>query len=239
MESFLILGFVVGMGHALETDHLAAVGTLASSGRATPKRLAFLGASWGMGHTTTLFIISVPVILFGMILTERFAAGMEFAVGIMLIGLGGHVIWKLRRERIHFHLHDHGDGRRHFHAHSHAGARVPHDRDPHDHDHAFSFSPRAYLIGLAHGAAGSAGLVALTAAATQNILTAVIYILVFGLGSILGMAALTFAASWPLGLAEKSASWLFRLVQVAVAGVAIFIGVSVMAEAAPILWGSG
>ena len=168
MESFLILGFVVGMGHALETDHLAAVGTLASSGRATPKRLAFLGASWGMGHTTTLFIISVPVILFGMILTERFAAGMEFAVGIMLIGLGGHVIWKLRRERIHFHLHDHGDGRRHFHAHSHAGARVPHDRDPHDHDHAFSFSPRAYLIGLAHGAAGSAGLVALTAAAPRT-----------------------------------------------------------------------
>ena len=64
-----------------------------------------------------------------------------------------------------------------------------------------------------------------------------IYILVFGLGSILGMAALTFAASWPLGLAEKSASWLFRLVQVAVAGVAIFIGVTVMAEAAPVLWG--
>ncbi len=237
MESFLVLGFFVGMGHAFETDHLAAIGTLASDGKATPRRLAFLGASWGMGHTSTLFVISLPVILLGAVLTERFAAGMEFAVGIMLIGLGAHVFYRLWRARIHFHVHAHGDGTRHFHAHSHAGDTASHGENPHEHGHGFTFSPRAYLIGLAHGAAGSAGLVALAAAATQNALTALIYVLVFGFGSILGMAALTYAASWPLRLAEKTAARLLKAVQMATGTVAITVGILVLREAAPILWG--
>lgn len=237
MENFLVLGFFVGIAHAFETDHLAAIGTLASSGKATPRRLAFLGASWGMGHTTTLFVISAPVILFGLLVSARMAAGMEFGVGIMLIGLGVHVFRKMYRARIHFHLHTHADGRRHFHAHSHQGASAPHAQDLHQHAHKV-FSWRAYLIGLAHGAAGSAGLVALAAAATQNALTAMIYILIFGFGSILGMATLTCAASWPLRLAEATASRLFKTVQFATGLVAIVIGVSVMIEAAPILWGA-
>ncbi len=232
---FLILGFLVGMSHAFETDHLAAIGTLASDGKASPKRLAFLGASWGMGHTTTLFVISLPVVLFGVILTERFAAGLEFAIGIMLIGLGAQVFYKLRKARVHLHLHDHGDGQRHFHAHSHAGETVPHQDSAHRHAHR-PFSWRAYLIGLAHGAAGSAGLVALAAAATQNALTALVYILVFGFGSILGMAALTCAASWPLRLAESTAARLLKTVQMATGVVAITVGILVMQEAAPILW---
>ncbi len=237
MESFLALGFLVGMGHAFETDHLAAVGTLASSGKASPKRLALLGASWGMGHTTTLFLISLPVILFGAVITERLAAGMEFGIGIMLVVLGLHLLRKLWKARIHFHVHDHGDGVRHFHAHSHQGATVKHAQDPHDHRHK-GFSPRAYAIGLAHGAAGSAGLVALAAAATQNAVTAMIYILVFGIGSILGMAALTFVASWPLKMAESMAKRLLLAVQVAAAGLAIYVGISVMTQSAPVIWGA-
>lgn len=234
--SFLLLGFFIGITHAFEADHLAAVGTLASSGKASAKRLALLGASWGMGHTTTLFLISLPVIAFGYALTTRIAAGMEFFVGIMLVGLGASVFWRLRRNKVHFHLHDHGDGRRHFHAHSHAHAHVPHERDPHQHQHRM-FSFRAYAVGLAHGAAGSAGLVALAAAATQNVVTALAYILVFGVGSILGMASLTYTASWPLKLAEKSATRLLRAVQFLVASAAVFIGVSVIFEQGPVLWG--
>lgn len=236
MQGFLLLGFFVGMAHALEADHLAAVGTLASSGRATPKRLAFLGASWGMGHTTTLFLLSLPVVLFGLVLSDRIAASLEFFVGLMLVGLGAHVLWKMRKARVHFHAHDHGDGQRHFHAHSHADARAPHAKDPHDHAHG-RFSWRAYLVGLAHGAAGSAGLVALAAAATQDALTAMAYIAVFGIGSILGMAALTYSASWPLRLAEKSAARLLLAVQLGVAGLAIFVGLRVIAENAPLVLG--
>ncbi len=233
---FLLLGFLVGMAHAFEADHMAAIGTLASSGKATPKRLAFLGASWGMGHTTTLFVISLPVILFGVILTERFAAGLEFAIGMMLIGLGAQVFYKLWKARVHLHLHEH-DGKRHFHAHSHAGDAMPHSENPHHHKHS-AFSFRAYAVGLAHGAAGSAGLVALAAAATQNAVTALVYILVFGVGSILGMAALTYAASWPLRLAEKTAARLLKTVQMATGTAAVAVGVMVMYEAAPVIWGA-
>jgi len=233
---FLLLGFLVGLAHAFEADHMAAIGTLASSGKATPKRLAFLGASWGMGHTTTLLVISLPVILFGVILTERFAAGMEFTIGIMLVGLGAQVFYNLWKARVHLHLHEHG-GKRHFHAHSHAGETMPHSENPHHHTHrAFSF--RAYAVGLAHGAAGSAGLVALAAAATQNAATALVYILVFGVGSILGMAALTYAASWPLRLAENTASKLLKTVQMATGVAAVAVGVMVMLEAAPVIWGA-
>ncbi|HBQ37061.1 MAG TPA: high frequency lysogenization protein HflD [Rhodobacteraceae bacterium] len=236
MENFLLLGLLVGMAHAFESDHLAAVGTMAADGKTTPKRLAFLGASWGMGHATTLFLVSLPIILFGVILTDKMAAGLEFAIGVLLVGLGAQVFYKLWRARVHFHAHQHGDGQRHFHAHSHANDTMAHRKNPHHHEHS-AFSWRAYLIGLAHGAAGSAGLVALAAAATQSAVTALAYVLLFGVGSIFGMAALTYAASWPLRLAEKTASRLLITVQLATAVVAISVGVLVMLEAAPIIRG--
>jgi sulfite exporter TauE/SafE len=133
-------------------------------------------------------------------------------------------------------LHDHGDGQRHFHAHSHSGATLPHKQDPHIHAHP-RFSWRAYLVGLAHGAAGSAGLVALAAAATQDAATSMAYILLFGVGSIMGMAALTYSASWPLRLAEKTAARLLKSVQIGAALVAIFIGAQVMVENGSVLFG--
>ncbi len=238
MFSFLLLGFFIGMSHALEADHLAAIGTLATSGKANPKRLAFLGASWGLGHTTTLFFISLPVVAFGYVLSARMAAGMEFFVGVMLVGLGASVFWRMRRQKLHFHLHDHGDGRPHLHIHSHAGETVAHEHSAHDHRHAV-FSLRAYAVGLAHGAAGSAGLVALAAAATRDVVTAMSYILIFGLGSVLGMALLTASASWPLKHAERAAARALRLVQVAVATVAVLLGASVIAENAPLAFALG
>jgi len=237
MAAFLFLGFFIGIGHAFEADHLAAIGTLASSGNATPKRLAFLGASWGIGHTTTLFLFSLAVIVFGAVLSDRFAARVEFAVGIMLVVLGATVFYKIWRKKIHFHVHQHDDGKRHFHAHSHFGANVAHKDDAHEHEHAPILSWRAYIIGLIHGAAGSAGLVALTAAATQNIVTAMLYVLIFGIGSVLGMATLTFAASWPMKIAEKSIAGMLLLVQVGVGLAAIFIGVDVMLASSHVAWG--
>lgn len=235
MEGFLLLGFLVGMAHAFEADHIAAVGSLASDGKATPKRLAVLGASWGLGHTTTLALISLPVILLGVVITDRLAAGLEFAIGVMLIILGTQVFYKLRKARVHVHLHEHDDGKRHFHAHSHAGETRPHGKVSHVHKHGFSL--RAYLIGLAHGAAGSAGLITLAAAATQNAGAAFGYIALFGLGSTLGMAALTYAASWPLRLAERAAGQMMTFVRLGMGGAAIAVGILVMWSAAPVIWG--
>lgn len=223
------------MSHALEADHLAAVSSIATSeDGASRKRLAVLGMSWGAGHSTTLLLLSVAVLAFGYVLTVRAAAGMEFVVGIMLVVLGLSVLWKMRRRKVHFHVHEHGDGNRHFHAHSHEHAKTRHQQDPHEHRHGFSL--RAYMVGLIHGGAGSAGLVALAAATTQNVATAIGYVVIFGLGSILGMALLTYTASWPLRLAKNAATGLFQTVQLLVAGVAIYIGGSVMISAGPVFW---
>ncbi len=237
MLGFLILGFFLGMRHALEADHLAAVGALASSRRTSGKGLAFLGASWGMGHTTTLFLLSLPVVVFGYVLSARAYAGLEVAVGLMLIGLGLNVLRKMRRNRIHFHVHDHGTGP-HLHAHSHAGSQLTHAQDPHTHAHG-AFSLRAFSVGLMHGAAGSGALVALVAAATGSVWVAMEYVAIFGLGSVLGMGLLTWAASWPLRLAESTAGRLFLAVQLAVAGMAVWIGATHMAEFLPVLVGAG
>lgn len=244
MVSFLILGFLIGISHALEADHLAAVGALAGSGRSSSKKLAFLGASWGLGHTTTLLALSSAVLVFGFVLSDSVAAGMEFAVGVMLVLIGMHVFWKIRQSRIHFHIHEHGDGNKHFHAHSHSkthtskelDAKQTHKKEPHFHKHGFSL--RAYLIGLMHGAAGSAGLIALTAVATRDVATAFSYVLVFGFGSICGMALLTYAVSWPLRLSENMAGRFFKITQGAIATITIVIGTNVMIENGPVIWGS-
>lgn len=237
MEWFLILGFFVGMGHAIEADHLAAVGAMAV-GKKSPKSLALRGAAWGLGHTITLFAICTAAILFGLVLTEQTSAALEFAVGMMLVVLGFDVLRRLRKARVHFHVHDHDGGRPHLHAHSHAGATQPHDSDPHDHSHRSGFPLKAMLVGLVHGAAGSAGLLALAVAASKDAWLAVSYVALFGIGSILGMAVLSFAAAWPLGWAERGAKWLHSGVHIAAGVFAIALGIHVMLDTGPIAWGN-
>ena len=237
MEGFLALGFLIGMQHALEADHLAAIGTMAAGRHGGKRGLALRGAVWGLGHTLTLFAICAAVILLGLTLTERMAAALEFGVGVMLVLLGLDVLRRMRARRIHFHAHRHDGGRAHIHAHSHLGSAASHAEDPHDHRHPEGFPRRALIVGLVHGAAGSAGLLALAVAATREAWAAVGYVLVFGLGSILGMAALSFVAAWPLGAAERHARWLHRGLAFGAAALAVGIGLDVMADTAPVAWG--
>ncbi len=237
MEGFLALGFLIGMQHALEADHLAAIGTMAAGRKGSRRGLALRGAVWGLGHTITLFAICTAVILMGLTLTERMAAALEFGVGAMLVLLGLDVLRRMRARRIHFHAHRHGGGRPHLHAHSHHGATTPHGLDPHEHRHPEGFPLRALLVGLAHGAAGSAGLLALAVAATREPWVAVGYVALFGLGSILGMAALSFVAAWPLGAAERQAKWLHGGLSLGAAVLAVWIGIDVMAATAADAWG--
>ncbi len=238
MLSFMFLGLLVGMAHALEADHLAAVGTLVGRGTGGRRRMAGLGLSWGLGHTTMLALFSLPMVLLGYVVTARVEAGLEFAVGVMLVGLGLGVIVKLRRQKVHFHLHEHDDGQRHFHAHSHTSTPVPHDEDSHDHGHLRLFSKKSYLVGLAHGAAGSAALVAVAAAATQNWATTLLYIVVFGLGSTLGMAILTLVASWPLERAEAGAGRFHDLIKTSLACASVLVGASVMVATYSLMLGA-
>ncbi len=228
--SVLIFGILVGMQHALEADHLAAVAAI-SSKESSPRHLVLRGAYWGLGHTFSLFAICGAAILLGLAITERVEATLEFCVGVMIVLLGLHVLSTLFRRRIHFHVHEHG-GKRHVHAHAHAGEPVDHNTSRHAHVHPSGSFIKALTVGLAHGAAGSGALLVLVVAATQSTAWALLYVLSFGLGSILGMAALSFVASYPLKFLEKGAGWLDKAVMAAIGGFAVLIGSSLVFESA-------
>jgi cytochrome c biogenesis protein CcdA len=239
MIGFLILGFLIGMSHALEADHLSAISTMMSDAKGSKKRLAFRGATWGLGHTITLFAICTAVILFGATLTVRMTAILEFSVGMMLIILGLDVYRRFRKKKLHFHGHQHDAGPKHIHAHSHKEAKIPHVSDSHLHEHPNRFPLKAFAIGLVHGAAGSAGLLALAVAATQSVGSAILYILAFGVGSILGMAALTYTVAWPLAWVERGMGWMHTALNVTSAGLAIAIGSYILTQTGPTAWGVG
>jgi len=158
MTSILLLGLFIGMQHALEADHLAAVSAIAARQK-TVRRIIAHGAVWGLGHTLTLMAVAGGAVVLGIAINPDLSAALETAVGVMLVGLGAHLIYRLVRDRIHFHIHKHGDVT-HFHAHAHAGETQDHARSDHDHEHPEGFPVRTLLVGLMHGLAGSAALLA-------------------------------------------------------------------------------
>jgi cytochrome c biogenesis protein CcdA len=226
------------MAHAFEADHLAAMGGLAAKDRTRGWRdLVSRGCAWGLGHTITLFLICGAVILLGAKLTPIRESQLEFAVGVMLVALGAHVLWRLWRDRVHFHLHQHRDSDPHFHAHSHKNSNHAHGDDAHDHSHRKRALAGPLIVGLMHGMAGSAGLLAIAAASTQSASVALGYVLIFGIGSILGMGLLSLMVYWPLHFAENSANVLHRAIIVVAGLVAIGVGASVMVGTAPLAFG--
>jgi ABC-type nickel/cobalt efflux system permease component RcnA len=202
MFAILALGFLLGMQHALEPDHIAAVSSIAAR-RTDVGDIVKHGLTWGLGHTLTLFAVACAAILLGHAIPENFARTTETAVGIMLIGLGAHVLWRLWRDRVHFHSHAHGDGTVHIHAHSHAGETLPHAGASHAHEHGFRW--RTLLVGLMHGMAGSAALLVLAATQAPSPAAGLGYVALFGIGSMIGMGVLSLAIAVPLAV---SARWL-------------------------------
>jgi len=228
----LLLGLLVGMRHALEADHIAAVSCIVARERSV-RRIVAHGAVWGLGHTLTLMVVAGGVLLFGRALAPQFAIWLEFAVGVMLVLLGGHLLVCLARERVHYHLHRHGDGTVHVHAHSHAGQGRPHDPIRHEHAHPAGLPVRTLLVGMTHGMAGSAALVVLAASAVGSPALGIAYVAVFGFGSVAGMAALSAVIAVPLARAAATLTWTGRALQGAIGLATLLLGMVVMFETAP------
>jgi len=220
--SLLLLGFLIGMRHAVESDHVAAVASLATRSRSMTDTIR-QGAAWGLGHTLTLFLFGSIVLILDAVMPERMAQLLELLVGVMLIGLGVDVLRRLIRERIHFHVHEHHDGAVHFHAHFHAGERG-HDPARHHHDHHEGFPVRALVVGLMHGMAGSAALILLTLQTVQSPWTGLLYIALFGVGSMIGMALLSIIIAIPLRASARGVTWLHNGLQATVGIATIAIG---------------
>jgi ABC-type nickel/cobalt efflux system permease component RcnA len=227
MFGILGLGFLLGMQHALEPDHIAAVSSIAAR-RTHVGDIVKHGLTWGLGHTLTLFIFAGAAILLGRAIPESVARPIETAVGLMLVALGTHVLWRLWRDRVHFHQHGHGDGTVHFHAHSHAGETAPHERAAHAHAHGFRW--RTLLVGLMHGMAGSAALLMLTVSQASSPLTGLGYVALFGIGSMIGMGALSSVIAVPLAASARWLTWANGGLQGAVGLATMAIGINTIVE---------
>ena len=224
--SLLLLGFLIGMRHALEADHVAAVASLAARSHSFADTIR-QGAFWGIGHTITLVLFGSMVIWMDSVMPEQVARWLEYAVGIMLVILGFDVIRRVISDRIHFHRHSHHDGETHFHAHSHSGEKS-HDPAIHRHEHEKPFPLRALVIGLVHGMAGSAALIILTLETIRSPLQGMLYMLLFGVGSMLGMALLSAAIAIPLRSSARGLTWLHNGLQLVIGAATIMIGFSTL-----------
>jgi ABC-type nickel/cobalt efflux system permease component RcnA len=196
----LLVSLALGLRHATDPDHLAAVTSLiASEEESRVRRAGMMGLLWGLGHGTTLLLVGLPLVLLGRYLPEAVQQAAEVAIGIIIVFLAARLLVKWRRGLFHAHTHTHGGGDPHRHLHSHDGDRS------HEHTHAVLRSPlSSYGVGLVHGVGGSGGLTLLLLSTISGKAEAAAALLLFASGTALSMALLSTAfglaiAGGPIG----------------------------------------
>lgn len=189
---------LLGLRHATDPDHLAAVTTLIATGRDRTKRAAArLGLAWGLGHGTSLFAFGLPIVLFKAYLPEPVQQGAETAVGVMIAGLAVWLLVRWRRGAFHLHAHQHAGGR-HTHLHDHAKS--------HRHSVRTRSPLQAFGIGLVHGMGGSAGVGILLLAAIHDRGLAVAALALFALFTAVSMSLLSTGFGMTLSTPRARAS---------------------------------
>ena len=246
------IGFFLGMRHATDPDHVVAVSTIVSRERSIP-RAGWIGVLWGVGHTLTILMVGAAIILFGVVIPPRLGLTLEFSVALMLILLGvlnlsGAMHWLSHRfspahpqhHGTHSHLHSHGDYA-HVHPHSHGAPTGNIDCAEH---HSTEVEPphwlrapfvrlgifhslRPLLVGIVHGLAGSAAVALLVLGTIREARWAVFYLLVFGMGTIVGMMLMTLAFAVPFTLAGNRFAWLNKGLVTATGLVSLVLGLFV------------
>ena len=213
------VGFVLGLRHALDPDHMVAVSTIVSQHRSV-RRSSLIGAFWGLGHTASLLTVGVAVIVLKLSISGHLALWMEFGVAVMLILLGIKAIHKaVGRPRIHMHRHKH-NGREHIHIHLHR----PGEEHVHHHRHLLRVGTQPFFVGLIHGLAGSAGLMLLVLGTIPSAIAGLIYIAMFGLGSVGGMLVMSSLISLPFALSARRFTMLGKRLQLLVGLSSAFFG---------------
>jgi high-affinity nickel-transport protein len=229
LPSVILLGFFLGMRHATDPDHVIAISTIVSR-EPLVRNAALIGIIWGIGHSLTILVVGGVIILFGLVIPPRIGLGMEFSVGLMLIALGSATVagrlWRIVEatadETAHTHLHRHGDS---LHTHSHR-----HGPEGHGHRAEATLlgwcnrtfqrlgvyqTVRPFAVGVVHGLAGSAAIALLVLAMIPSPLWGILYLVVFGLGTIAGMMLVTAATALPFVYATHRLTAMNRYLAVA------------------------
>jgi ABC-type nickel/cobalt efflux system permease component RcnA len=222
----IMAGLMIGLIHAFEPDHLSAVSTQLLQNKNTTsgsKKIGVLsltissslrGAFWGMGHTSSIMLIGILIAGLSLNIPDNFFVSAEVVVGFMLILLA---IFTFANKSIfkqkHIHPHEHSNGISHTHFHTH--------NENHKHGH------KAYLIGCVHGIAGSGGLVALIASTMNGFDMMIYFLILFGIGSIIGMTVASGILGLPFILLSKMSS-ATKYLRYAIAGITFIIGINIV-----------
>jgi ABC-type nickel/cobalt efflux system permease component RcnA len=187
----LLVSMLLGLRHAGDPDHLAAVTTLIASSeeRHQVRKAGIMGFLWGLGHGTTLVLIGLPLVLLNQYLPEVVGKIAEVAIGCIIVSLAIRLLVRWRRGLYHVHVHTHDGGEAHRHVHSHA------QDEAHGHAHR---APRrtplsSYGVGLVHGIGGSGGLTLLLISTISDKAQATGALLLFAAGTAVSMALLSTA----------------------------------------------
>ena len=191
----LLISLFLGLRHASDPDHLAAVTTLIASEKERKKarKAALLGFFWGLGHGTTLVLLGLPLVLFNRFLPESVQVVAETLIGVIIVVLAVRLLLRWRRGAFHVHTHTHDEGTLHRHVHSHEDEVVASGGASHEHEHRIAQRTplSAYGIGLVHGIGGSGGLTLLLLSTTSGRTSAVGALLILAVGTAISMAILS------------------------------------------------
>ncbi|HLG37446.1 MAG TPA: hypothetical protein VI338_04875 [Nitrososphaera sp.] len=224
----LLLGLITGLRHSMEADHVAAVSTIVatSSGQNKLRRAPILGLMWGIGHTATLLVAGLIVLLFAITIPENVTGRLEFGVGLMLIFLGattltGFNVGRFLRGII-------GRGWKHSHQHIHKELGVVHSHE-HDHHREHSHGHKSLIVGMIHGMAGSGAITLVVLSTINSVPLGLAYIAIFGVGSIASMAAMSALIGLPFSRAGNYRRT-SQLLRYAAAGITLIIGIGLVYE---------
>jgi ABC-type nickel/cobalt efflux system permease component RcnA len=225
--ALLALGFGLGLRHALDVDHVAAVTTIVTRERGLGRSSA-IGALWGLGHGLTLLVVSIAVIYLRAEIPPGVTRVMEIGVAVMLIVLGTRLLWTLGRGgSLHHHAHAHG-GRVHAHPHLHPS----HGHGAHDglpevrRVRPLRSRHQPLLVGMVHGLAGSGGLMLAVLATVPEPGLALAYVGTFAIGAIAGMSLMSAVIGLPLRLAAERLRHGMRLLEGLAGAGSVAVGVA-------------
>lgn len=220
----LIVGLLTGLRHSMDADHVAAVSTIVATSKRKLRQAPMLGLLWGVGHTATLLVAGLLVLLVAVKIPERLSGQMEFGVGIMLVFLAATTITGFKsgrflrgvvRKRRHSHLHFHQDSVSHTHEHTHVAS--------HHHSH------KSLIIGMVHGMAGSGALMLVILTNIDSVPLGIAYIAIFGAGSIASMVGISTVIGLPFSKIRNLTKLTLALKYTTTAA-ALIIGADLMYE---------
>ncbi len=231
----LIVGFLLGLKHATDVDHVVAVSTIVSSQR-NIWRSFWIGCSWGSGHSAPLIVLGIIILLLkdaALHRLETVEPYLELGVGVMLIYLGASIGWNLLRGKMHIHAHDHGNGT-HVHVHASHSTAEEDDGDEAREGGFFIFGKpilraRSFVIGVVHGLAGSAAVMVALLPTIDSVAVGIGYLLIFSIGTMLSMTALTLVLAVPFKHAVNSQK-LHRVLVSAAGAFSAIVGAILIAE---------